>query len=478
MRAIISLIILTSLAAGLLISADAAQAGAHEILVTSQGAESQFPDGVRFFIQASSPDEIVDIRVFFKKIGQTSRSSYRALEFSQGKVINGETLMRSRSGGEYIPPGTRIEYSFEIRDSGGRELRTEAEVFIYLDTRFKWGTVTDGLITVFYQGEGMADRAQIMLEIAGATLERMRPVLGIDPKDPLHILTYNNYPDMSGALPFRSQATATQLITQGMAFKEERVLLVLGGDNNFEGTTSHEFTHLLVADAAGRAVGRVPAWLNEGLAEYGNVENSGEYDQHLRRAIEEDKLRPLWHLVTFSGTPREIILSYGQGKSVVEYLIAAYGEDKMVELIRGIKRTFDIDKALELAYGFDQYGLDSEWRLSLGVEPLPPPEARQPRVAATPEPSPTPAAIPTAAPTPTPVPAVEPKLSADSTTKATPDAAEEKPAAAPGCGAATHQTAKVADLAMLSLLGAPVGILGLGFLRRRRGDRGREKSPV
>jgi hypothetical protein len=473
-RAIISFIILTFLltflAAGLLISAEAVQAGAHEILVTSQGAESKFPDGVKFFIQASSPDEIVDIRVFFKKIGQTSRSAYRALEFSPGKVINGETLMRSRSGGEYIPPGTRIEYSFEIRDSAGRELRTEPQVFIYLDTRFEWGTVTDGLITVFYQGEGMADRAQTMLEIAGATLNRMRPVLGIDPKDPLHILTYDNYRDMSGALPFRSRATSEQLITQGMAFKEERVLLVHGRDTTFEGTTSHEFTHLLVADAAGRAIGRVPSWLNEGLAEYGNVKNSDDYDQYLLRAIEENKLRPLWHLGTFSGTPSEIILSYGQGKSVVEYLIANYGEAKMVELIQGIKRTFDIDKALELAYGFDLYGLDSQWRLSLGVEPLPPPEVRQPRLTVTPEPSPTPTAPP--------VPTVEPKLSPEATPTTTPDTNGESPAAAPGCGAATQHAGMVADLAMLSLLGGPLGLLGLGVWRRRGWDRGREKPPV
>ena len=478
MRVIISLFILTSLAVGLLISADPAQAGSHEIIVTSQGAESQFPEGVRFFIQASSPDEIVDIRVTFKKLGQTSRSSYRVLEFSQNKVVDGETLMRSGSGGEYIPPGTRIEYSFEIRDSGGRELRTEAEVFIYLDTRFEWGTVTDGLITVFYQGEGMADRAQIMLEIAGATLNRMRPVLGIDPKDPLHILTYENYQDMRVALPFRSQATGEQLITQGMAFSEERLLLVLGQGSSFAGTTSHEFTHLLVADAAGRANDRVPAWLNEGLAEYGNVENSDDYDRYLQRAIEEENLRPLWHLGTFSGTPSEIILSYGQGKSVVEYLVATYGEAKMVELIRGIKLTFDIDKALELAYGFDQYGLDSEWRLFLGVEPLPRPEAREPRVAVTREPTPTPipAARSTDAPTATPVPAVEPNLSPDSTSSSTPDASGESPAAAPGCGAATQGAGMVADLAMLSLLGGPVGLMGLGVLRRR--GRGQEKSPV
>ena len=480
MRAILSLFIpsllIISLAVGLPIRADTTHADGDEILVTSHGAESRFPDGVRFFIQASSPDEIVDIRVIFKKIGQSSRSSYRTLEFSEGKVIDGETLMRSGSGGEYIPPGTRIEYSFEIRDAADRVHRTEDQVFIYLDIRFEWGTVTDDLITVFYQGAGMADQAQIMLEIAGSTLERMRPVLGIDPKDPLHIVTYRNYQDMSGALPFRSRATSEQLITQGMAFSEERVLLVHGRDSTYEGTTSHEFTHLLVADATGRAISRVPSWLNEGLAEYGNMENSDDYDQYLRRAIEDDRLRPLWHLATFSGTPSEIILSYGQGKSVVEYLISTYDEAQMVELIRSLKRTFDIDKALEQVYGFDQYGLDSEWRLSLGVEPLPPPEAPQPLLTVTPVPvaTSTPTAIPTATPVPviqeTPASTVEPELLADPI--------EERPTATSGCGAAAHQAGMVADLALLSVLGGPVGLLGLVIWRGRRPGRDKEASQL
>ncbi|MFB3120426.1 MAG: hypothetical protein ACE1Y2_07855, partial [Stenotrophomonas maltophilia] len=135
---------------------------------------------------------------------------------------------------------------------------------------------------------------------------------------------------------------------------------------------------------------------------------------------------------------------------------------------------------LELAYGFDQYGLDSEWRLSLGVEPLLRPEARQPRVVVTPEPTrtPIPAARSTDAPTATPVPAVEPKSSPDSTSSSTPDAKGESPAAAPGCGAATQGAGMVAELAMLSLLGGPVGLLGLGVLRRRRRDRGKERPPV
>ena len=66
----------------------------------------------------------------------------------------------------------------------------------------------------------------------------------------------------------------------------------------------------------------------------------------------------------------------------------------------------------------------------------------------------------------------------DPTSDPTPNISGESPAAAPGCGAATQQAGMVADLAMLSLLGGPVGLLGLGVWRRRRRDRCQEKSPV
>ena len=99
----------------------------------------------------------------------------------------------------------------------------------------------------------------------------MLPVLGITPTEPLRIVSYNNYRHMSSALPFRSQAVSEGLQTQGMAFGNERVLLVHGFDPTVTGTVSHEFTHLLVSEAAGPAISQVPTWLNEGLAEYGNI---------------------------------------------------------------------------------------------------------------------------------------------------------------------------------------------------------------
>ena len=160
--------------------------------IVRQGAESKFPEGVRFFLEVNSIKPITDIRVYFEKMGQSSRRSYRSLEFEEGTSVSAEFLMRSGSGGQYIPPGTRIEYFFEIYDDAGQANQTEEVTFIYLDPQFQWKTLTDGLITVFFDGESMTDVGRTILETASTTLEYMRPVLGIDPEEPLHIVTYGN----------------------------------------------------------------------------------------------------------------------------------------------------------------------------------------------------------------------------------------------------------------------------------------------
>lgn len=448
--------------------------------IIRQGATSEFPEGVKFFLDASSLQPITDIRVYFEKMGQSSRRSYRSLEFRQDKLVSANFSMKSGSGGQYIPPGTRIEYFFEITNAVGEEYVTERAIFIYLDPKFEWKTLTDGLITVFFNESSMQDVAQSMLEIAGTTLQNMRPVLGINPEEPLHIVTYKDYKTMSKALPFRSKATSQHLITQGMAFREERVLLVHGQSNTYRGTTSHEFTHLLLADAASRAIQRVPAWLNEGLAEYGNQNSSGEYDRYLQYGIENGKLRPLWHLGTFSGSPGEVILSYGQGKSVVEYLISTYGDDKMAGLIQNLKRTFDIDKALELTYGFNLYGLDTDWRKSLGVEPLTSPKKQIPeqlQQEVTESTIVTPIVILTPIPTMVPylsnngVPAID-KASTDGNYRdhkdaLMDDANESQSSGSPGCSVIYNSSAVQADVSILTLLGGLLLMSGFVVWRRR-----------
>ena len=451
-----------------------AQATEGDIVVLDQFAESQFPQGIQFTVTARSSSEIDDIRVFFKTLGNVRRSAYRNVEFEPGNKVTGTSLLQSGGSGNYFPPGTKLYYSFEIRDKAGAVLRTPQQEFVYFDNRFEWLTVTSGLITVYYYGEYVEGRAETMLDAADQALKRMMPVLGIEPIEPLRIVTYNNYRHMATALPFRSQATAEQLLTQGMAFTDQRVLLVHGFDATVNGTTSHEFVHLLVAEAAGRADSSVPSWLNEGLAEYGNIDPTDDYDAALRYGIFTRRVRPLWYQSSFGGTPDDIIIAYGQAKSVVQHMLDTYGPDKMAELMKVLQETLDIDQALQQVYGFDQYGLDTEWRETMGMEPLPPPaelELHLRELQTAP-------ALPTLAPdmpATTRIPPLEP------TAEPSPDPSPEPTAAAAtnrdpdvdlGCYAPAARATSVfrGDLATLLLLVAPLGLLWVRFLRRGSRD--------
>ncbi len=439
------------------------------IEVTKFSAESQFPDGIRFHIEARSNDEIDEIRVFFRLLGGSLGSAYRAVGFEPGISVTGEATLLSGTGGKFIPPGTILRYSFEVRDNGGGLHRTDDQEMMYTDGRFNWETASSDLITVFYY-DGDAEKAKGVLDAANQAMERMAPVLGLESSDPMRILTYSEYSDMLPAIPFRSQATREQLITEGLAFAEQRVLLVFNPGDSAKGTVAHEFTHLLVAQAAGRGHRQLPAWLNEGLAEYGNIESSFSYDVALRRAIESGRLNPLWYQRTFVGKPGDIIAAYGQASSVVQHMISRHGNGKMAELMRAMHATQDIDKALGRVYSLDQHSLDAEWRDALGLEPLAPAEEATP-VPPTSQPTPSPEApikgltvtqpprtpsTPTAIPIPpTEAPAVVQRQS------------QQEDSRSSGCGASLNHGG-VYDLALIALLAGPLaGLWGRGLFKRR-----------
>ena len=439
------------------------------IEVTKFSAESQFPDGIRFHIEARSNDEIDEIRVFFRLLGGSLGSAYRAVGFEPGISVTGEATLLSGTGGKFIPPGTILRYSFEVRDNGGGLHRTDDQEMMYTDGRFNWETASSDLITVFYY-DGDAEKAKGVLDAANQAMERMAPVLGLESSDPMRILTYSEYSDMLPAIPFRSQATREQLITEGLAFAEQRVLLVFNPGDSAKGTVAHEFTHLLVAQAAGRGHRQLPAWLNEGLAEYGNIESSFSYDVALRRAIESGRLNPLWYQRTFVGKPGDIIAAYGQASSVVQHMISRHGNGKMAEFMRAMHATQDIDKALGRVYSLDQHSLDAEWRDALGLEPLAPAEE------ATPVP-------PTSQPTPSPeAPIKGLTVTPPPRTPSTPTAIPIPPTEAPavvqgqsqqedsrssGCGASLNHGG-VYDLALIALLAGPLaGLWGRGLFKRR-----------
>ena len=246
-------------------------------------------------------------------------------------------------------------------------------------------------------------------------------------------------------------------------------------DATVTGRVSQRFSQLVVVEAAGKAISQVPAWLNEGLAEYGNSDPTDDYDAALRYGIFTRRIKPLWFLNSFGGTPEDIIIAYGQGRSVVKYMIDNDGEERMAALFPVLQRTMDIDKALLEVYGMDQFGLDTAWRITLGLEPLPSPgelanqldektETADPEIA---QPEDTEGDTGTAAEATT-MPESTPEADARPA-GATGDEGEEPEggSSSPGCSAPAGGSGNASTgVGLLLLLGAPLGLVAFPRLRR------------
>ena len=152
------------------------------------------------------------------------------------------------------------------------------------------------------------------------------------------------------------------MITEGQAFTKIGTLLVLGGGRLSEGTASHEVTHILVERAAGSIYNNIPSWLNEGLAEFGNLSPSFSYDVAVDFAVHSGRLLPITSMPSMPGDPEDVIMYYGQSMSIVEYMVVRLGPTKMVHLLSRLKSGENIDEAILSTYGISKLELENAWR--------------------------------------------------------------------------------------------------------------------
>ena len=347
-----------------------------DVEIISASAVSEFPEGIRFSLEVESDEKIEEVAVRFRVAG-LGANQYNYLDLDEmgagstkATLVAGEYFVRKNTRATYSPPGTVVEYHFEITDVNGEVAETEPQELIYMDARYEWDTVTIGPVTTFYHGP-VKVRATSMSQVAVDTLDNMGPLLGAETVTPLRIVMYNNNAEMIGALASRSSAISSELITEGQAFGEQNVVLLLGNGRRAGGTISHELTHVLVQRATDDSVLSVPLWLNEGLAEFGNVDPSLSYERYLEWAVDTGRTTPFESLTVFPGDPNLNLVAYGQSRSVVEFMVLEFGRDKMTELMATVNGGIPFDRALLLTYGMNTRELDELWRSEVGAETLP-----------------------------------------------------------------------------------------------------------
>ena len=347
-------------------SSSHAQAG---VTVADLGVESRFPDRLVFRASAESGSPIEKLRLRYEILPDGTRANADA-EIEAAASVTAEVALQAPDQPTfYLPPGTTIVYHWEATDEAGNTGESPEATFFYDDDRFEWTSKEQGGVTIYYYG-GNDDAAQQMLEVGAENIAQISALLGTTVDFPVKVWIYDSVSDMRPALPRRSATYEDSVITAGIRIASDTVLVL--GEASYD-TLRHELTHVVTAAAGEGGLGSMPAWLDEGTAVYSQDDPEG-FGEAIGAAIRRGNVLSVRSITSSPGDPGKVGLFYGQSWSLVSYLNEEYGQEKFAQLFAEIKTGKRIDSALEAVYGFDQNGLEDEWREANGLPPRETPE--------------------------------------------------------------------------------------------------------
>jgi hypothetical protein len=331
----------------------------------------RFPDEIEFHLVASSDVDVVSVVLEFGvDLTSCGADVTHAIpeEFTPAKQIETSWIWNMRRTGS-LPPGARLWWRWNIEDANHRELRTDITWLTWIDSDHAWRSLSaSGLTLHWYSGsEGFA---QELLQSGVAAKSLLEADIGAQPLEEVQLYIYASGEEMRSAVLFEPGWTG------GLAFSDHRIVIIGIREADLEWgrrSVAHELAHVIVADVVNPCYGRIPTWLNEGLAVYAEGELDRDSRFTLQEAIDNDLLYSVRSLNDgFTEHAGRAYLAYAQAFSLVNFLIENYGNEAMLQLLGALDAGYQYDRALSDAYGFDLDGLEQRWRAWVGAAPRAP----------------------------------------------------------------------------------------------------------
>jgi dipeptidyl aminopeptidase/acylaminoacyl peptidase len=228
---------------------------------------------------------------------------------------------------------------------------------------FDWKVVqTEHFDVYYYDGsEDLADAVQLIVEQANADFER---VLGHELSTVIPVIVYASHNDFQQTnVTFSHVEETVGGFTE--LFKNRVVVPFTGSYADLRHVLYHELAHVfmfdivyggLVESVIRRAyMNPVPLWFTEGLAEYVSQGWDPEAEMILRDLTVSDRVVPLPYL--YGG-----YLVYKEGQSVLNFIAERYGEEKIEEIVKGVAKTHNLERALKESIGLSTPELSDEWQ--------------------------------------------------------------------------------------------------------------------
>ncbi len=333
------------------------------ITVVSEQPQNEFPAGVSFTISLNVPAGVKEARLRYQLAPDGTGASAVA-DCTGGAAISCSFELRSGAG-IFIIPGAEITYHWELTDNAGNKLSTQDQKYVHQDTRFTFKTLTKDNITLYYHAGGQT-AAQSVIDAAADTLDKVGQLEQTQVTFPVKVFLYTTADEMQPAIAPGGQGRGVQVLGE-VVYSDTAMV---SADVETLDITRHEVAHIVTGQATKGPFG-LPAWLNEGISVFSQTRPLEGHQSALDAAIKSDNVLSMRQLSSSAtGSVGETVgLYYGEAGSIVKYLVDTYGPDKFAQLLKTFKDGSDVGKAFQSVYGFDQYGLENEWRKSVGLEP-------------------------------------------------------------------------------------------------------------
>ena len=143
-----------------------------------------------------------------------------------------------------------------------------------------------------------------------------------------------------------------------------------GALDDFRNVLVHELMHIFQYDIVNRGpvkrisnpIANPPTWIMEGMAEFATQESNTIDEMVLRDAVLTDQLIPLEIMNSSWNYLPNPFLAYKQSHSLMEYIAANFGPEKVSRILRVWDSQTDTDKLLERLLDMDMQTLDERWQ--------------------------------------------------------------------------------------------------------------------
>lgn len=349
---------------------------ADTIVVSDSTYRVRIAKSITFHVNVSAPAEITEIALVVRFPGTNAAGSRIFPKFTPASQVETDALWNLDRDllnvpGGYLPPGAQGQYSWHIEDAAGNVLDTPPAPFRVDDDRFEWQKLENDRFALYWY-EGGDTFGKRIFDRLNQTIDRIEEAIGAHIKDKIQVFVYAD--DLAFQSVLAPGHDSTEFVG-ATPVNEFNVILVRSAPENLQFAivaAPHELVHMVIRQELGNGLGNasLPLWMNEGLAsyyEYDPPNMEARYRTLLNQAIENDTLLRLRNYS--SNRPSdydENLLMYGQGYSVVEFILKDYGRDKMTQIFQEMKKG-STDESFQKVLGVDQDGLENLWRKKMNA---------------------------------------------------------------------------------------------------------------